>query len=1306
MFGTSLPSSSSPFGGENPTQIPARKYQGRKIKQHGSSLQDHGKNGQVPTKCTKRMVPKLSKEQDSFIGSLFTSDPSSYGFYPSSYSVDRELPRYLIRQAPILKPVPYLQDEWDKDNQEKMQQLEDSISDVTTLWETFKKMREVEREVMEKKGLVDKADQAKDLTDAITFQGTCQDMCPIFERARRSVENNVVRYEKANPSDKKVSRDRALKVFARPAAAAAPPLPSDVRPPHILVRTLDYIVDNIVPLLPECESFLWDRMRSIRQDFTYQNYSGPEAIDCNERIVRIHLLILHQMAKSDLAFSIQQELEQLHKALITLCEIYDEIREQGGQSPNEPEFRAYALLSKIRDPEYDKMIQDLPYHIFNDDLVQLAITFRRILANSNHVERGVIVTENCMNLYDRFFQLIQAEKVPFLMASFLQVYLNEIRFYGFKSLSLAVTKKGGNLPFQYFVEHFLFRDEQDLKTFCDYYSVDVEDGKIILKSLTGVSHFLPETQPMKKNWLHCVELKLRNKNTTDLINIRKANVDTIPSDNNAILDEVNDTKSNSFSSIKSNKKTSTINEYIPTHVFAVSDANTSRAQISDPSQVEISGWGQTESTPQPYGFNTPANANNEKKNYLNNTLINKNNQNEQSKNNEIQRKLLEQKQLQRQQLELATREREELNRKEQEEKIKLEIQKRKDLEIQKQVSIKKNGLIEDIASQLLNQMLKKKAEEIINLELDSKEKLNRDLKMLTDNLYRSFVHEQIFFIYQEVSGDIFRRRKLLTKTLCCWKGKLLRLKKEKEKKILKQQDVLRITNELGIGKRISPHFINETLKPKSIDSFSFENSSFLKPSHNYDTPLAIEGNHFTTPIRNNTSIWAPLNLKEIYLDRILSKYRAKFTDDCDQNLDMVKMDAVIFSRDWTCVSGEWILSKFSLKTNSKFSLSNSKCQASFIKLNNEYNVDDFHNVNLVIFNTGVTDSDIFDLDMRLQQDGEKLIELICGVSFNTNFKFELMLIYWESIENPKSTNEIKNSLRIDKILKRFSKIIYKINVVKIVGNNPELILIDALKGSADGYQFELTDRGIYNQMRKQKSVGDIENANSRLENNREYSTDIDEKMQQMLDSSRIQQYSNVKNKSAYAHLKNHVMASPRARYKKLPVLLSDSHKSKYKTPKPISSSCQSSINPAELSNPSHLLKKIKPSNESISAIATSNLFGTPSQSRHLMNHKTMLTTPQLAGIESSHNSAISNNSSVPLQSEFVTPVTSRTITAFPHRQLDLATASEKHTKSNQTNTGTSNDSQLETPEPELVPTSIRDLQNLIASVKRNLNDRK
>lgn len=89
--------------------------------------------------------------------------------------------------------------------------------------------------------LVDDPEKKRRLKDAITFVGTCQDMCPHYEAIERIVQRAVDTCEKvvgkdgiANPS-----QSHMVKRFRRSAAGDEAQLPSDVRPPTVLkVRLL------------------------------------------------------------------------------------------------------------------------------------------------------------------------------------------------------------------------------------------------------------------------------------------------------------------------------------------------------------------------------------------------------------------------------------------------------------------------------------------------------------------------------------------------------------------------------------------------------------------------------------------------------------------------------------------------------------------------------------------------------------------------------------------------------------------------------------------------------------------------------------------------------------------------------------------------------------------------------------------------------------------------------------------------------------------------------------------------------------
>jgi hypothetical protein len=64
----------------------------------------------------------------------------------------------------------------------------------------------------------------------------------------------------------------AVKQYSRSSAAQEEPLPRDLRPPHILRMTMDYL---LVKIMDRCENkdenlgewyhFLWDRTRGIRK---------------------------------------------------------------------------------------------------------------------------------------------------------------------------------------------------------------------------------------------------------------------------------------------------------------------------------------------------------------------------------------------------------------------------------------------------------------------------------------------------------------------------------------------------------------------------------------------------------------------------------------------------------------------------------------------------------------------------------------------------------------------------------------------------------------------------------------------------------------------------------------------------------------------------------------------------------------------------------------------------------------------------------------------------------------------------------
>ncbi|KAJ7236039.1 SAC3/GANP/Nin1/mts3/eIF-3 p25 family-domain-containing protein [Mycena rebaudengoi] len=235
------------------------------------------------------------------------------------------------------------------------------------------KLREIERKTAIAQGTMDDPLVPKRLEDAISMVGTCADMCPRFERYRRERENNLFEWETI-PGTKRVDHSRAVKMYER--AAGDKTLPSDLRPPHVLKSTLDYLFHDLLPRsgFSPAFNFIRDRSRAVRNDFTMQHNTGPLAMECHERCARFHILALF-LERDRKDFSIPLEEQQLMNTLQSLKEFYNDQRETYA-SPAELEMRIYHRLIHIRDQVERSEPVPLPPQVADHPMYKLTTAFR------------------------------------------------------------------------------------------------------------------------------------------------------------------------------------------------------------------------------------------------------------------------------------------------------------------------------------------------------------------------------------------------------------------------------------------------------------------------------------------------------------------------------------------------------------------------------------------------------------------------------------------------------------------------------------------------------------------------------------------------------------------------------------------------------------------------------------------------------------------------------------------------------------------------------------------------------------------
>lgn len=857
-----------------------------------------------------------------------------------------------------------LEDEFEKESQDNIRRIESLYSgDVEEVYSQIQALRQTERKEMISKGYLDDENSKRSLDNAIAFRGTCQEMCPPFERLRRTRQNNVNVNEK-NPMTNKIDPTRAVKSFARPAAGQEPPLPSDVRPPEVLVNTLSYLVNNLLDKMPETQSFIWDRTRLIRQDFTFQNYFGPETIDCNEKIARIHIYSLHIMAANPhIEYSQQQEMEQLEKSLKTLCDMYSEYRNKGfPQPPNEAEFRAYFLVLKFQDSDLERITLSLPTHIFEDARIQWALYVRRCISTKK--------LKNSLQVYTTFFKtVIDNPDFPFLLLCLLETKFNDIRLHAMKAIFKSVHSKYKNLTLQHLMDALNFQSKEKLKEYLKFYSItyvynsDNAEETIDMKSIPKFFNKLANDEDrkiMKSAYDSRLENKIVGRSKSDIINNGYPNDFIIDgtSVNNDTFEPTVD-----FTEIKRKQK------QLQEHQMKLIEQNS-------------------------------------KKERLRQSILQKQESLKKEKEQQAEKQKFEELKKQRQieqQRELEQQEslrREEAERKLREEKLKIKEEELK----RKQEEVERIRFLE-------KQELEKQKLQKLKEEEQKRQKKELAINKLSNQLFKGFLDEIVYLTILKAMADNFRsktlkqfatRRLLESSKKVQYKLKIRKLEKHETSRTLKS---------LGVDANVDYHSKRASILNDHLEKNYRETTRGFKGAT--DAESGFNSTQYQININKKShetaGIWKPLDL-------------SIFCDLCSQNLDtsVRNINCLMYAKNWRSSSGRWLASKFLLIPNSNLftygsHVTNNKLLVNFVGITKHLNESFLKDTAFIIFECGFTSKDILELNYqeKLAKDGEKLLELSNELSEKSDFKFQIVLLYWANTKI--SELEVYNCLNIDRI---------------------------------------------------------------------------------------------------------------------------------------------------------------------------------------------------------------------------------------------------------------------------------------------------
>lgn len=129
----------------------------------------------------------------------------------------------------------------------------------------------------------------------------------------------------------------------------------------------------------------------------------------------------------------------IYLALQSLAEYYDDQRINGTQQDGEAEFRAYHILTRLRDPDVLRYVQLLPQALRQSLPVAQALKLYQFAQRSNE-EIGRFKPPNCegaQNLYSKFFKTLREDRTSYLMACICETQFNDVRKGSLKAMRKA-----------------------------------------------------------------------------------------------------------------------------------------------------------------------------------------------------------------------------------------------------------------------------------------------------------------------------------------------------------------------------------------------------------------------------------------------------------------------------------------------------------------------------------------------------------------------------------------------------------------------------------------------------------------------------------------------------------------------------------------------------------------------------------------------------------------------------------------------------------------------------------------------------
>ncbi|XP_065217397.1 germinal-center associated nuclear protein [Planococcus citri] len=312
--------------------------------------------------------------------------------------------------------------------------------------------------------------------DVDRIEAKCMQMCPASECIKREKERliHILETDPQNTSKTRIAEKcRMIKSYRRSAAGQELTKPELLRPPAILLQTLDYIFNNVIHddrvSKIALYNFIDDRLRSIKQDGIVQRLAPETWFQVLVPIVHFYVYSAYTFCEeSPNNFDPKLNNDQLIDCLTRFIKLYED-------HPSPKYTDSYAKIEAL-------------YLIVNFDKVE--IINRAVLLELPHQDfqdTVKLVLKSYTNNYcDVFRSLPFMSLLPACL--FVALHLNKIRRRALETMSFAYSSKKTEYPISKLKPDLLFNSWDEAIKECQFYGIvvnsenNVQFSKRILNS--------------------------------------------------------------------------------------------------------------------------------------------------------------------------------------------------------------------------------------------------------------------------------------------------------------------------------------------------------------------------------------------------------------------------------------------------------------------------------------------------------------------------------------------------------------------------------------------------------------------------------------------------------------------------------------------------------------------------------------------------------------------------------------------------------------------------------------------------------